>query len=105
MQHYVRPDGLPPVAGYSHAVAASGRLVVISGQVPADREGMPVGADDPAAQVRQVSSFSSWGQVAMSAKPNLTGGFRVPTVPLRRSNQVSQLLSMKNQRAGARSPH
>ncbi len=54
MQHYVRPDGLPPVAGYSHAVAASGRLVVISGQVPADRDGMPVGADDPAAQVRQV---------------------------------------------------
>lgn len=54
MQHYVRPDGLPPVAGYSHAVAASGRLVVISGQVPADRDGMPVGVDDPAAQVRQV---------------------------------------------------
>ncbi len=54
MQHYVRPDGLPPVAGYSHAVAASGRLVVISGQVPADEDGMPVGLGDPAAQVRQV---------------------------------------------------
>ena len=54
MEHYVRPDGLPPVSGYSHAVAATGRLVVISGQVPADGEGMPVGPDDPAAQVRQV---------------------------------------------------
>ena len=54
MEHYVRPDGLPPVAGYSHAVAATGRLVVVSGQVPADGAGMPVGADDPAAQVRQV---------------------------------------------------
>ena len=54
MQHYVRPDGLPPVAGYSHAVAATGRLVVISGQVPADEDGMPVGLGDPAAQVRQV---------------------------------------------------
>jgi reactive intermediate/imine deaminase len=54
MEHYVRPDGLPPVAGYSHAVAATGRLVVVSGQVPADGDGMPVGAGDPAAQVRQV---------------------------------------------------
>lgn len=54
MEHYVRPDGLPPVSGYSHAVAATGRLVVISGQVPADEDGMPVGAGDPAAQVRQV---------------------------------------------------
>ena len=54
MEHYIRPDGLPPVSGYSHAVAATGRLVVISGQVPADGEGMPVGPDDPAAQVRQV---------------------------------------------------
>jgi len=54
MEHYVRPDGLPPVAGYSHAVAATGRLVVISGQVPADEDGMPVGPGDPAAQVRQV---------------------------------------------------
>ena len=54
MEHYVRPDGLPPVSGYSHAVAATGRLVVVSGQVPADEDGMPVGPGDPAAQVRQV---------------------------------------------------
>lgn len=54
MEHYVRPDGLPPANGYSHAVAVSGRLIVISGQVPADSEGRVVGAGDPEAQVGQV---------------------------------------------------
>jgi reactive intermediate/imine deaminase len=54
MQHYVRPDGLPPVNGYSHAVAFSGRMVVVSGQVPADAQGRVVGPGDPVAQVRQV---------------------------------------------------
>jgi enamine deaminase RidA (YjgF/YER057c/UK114 family) len=54
MQHYVRPDGLPPVSGYSHAVAFTGRMVAVSGQVPADRDGRLVGPGDPAAQVRQV---------------------------------------------------
>lgn len=34
MEHYVRPDGLPPVNGYSHAVAFTGRMVAVSGQVP-----------------------------------------------------------------------
>src|ERR1022692_2840406 len=53
MQHYVRPDGLPPVSGYSHAVAFTGRMVAVSGQVPADRDGRLVGPGDPAAQVRQ----------------------------------------------------
>ncbi len=54
MQHYVRPDGLPPVNGYSHAVAFSGPMVVLSGQVPVDSHGNLVGQDDPLAQVRQV---------------------------------------------------
>ena len=54
MQHYVRPDGLPPVSGYSHAVAFSGRMIVVSGQVPLDGQGQLVGKNDPAAQVRQV---------------------------------------------------
>jgi reactive intermediate/imine deaminase len=54
MQHYVRPDGLPPVSGYSHAVVFSGRMVVISGQVPLDGQGRMIGKDDPEAQVRQV---------------------------------------------------
>jgi reactive intermediate/imine deaminase len=54
VEHFIRPDGLPPVSGYSHAVAFSGRMVAISGQVPADAEGRLVGPGDPAAQVRQV---------------------------------------------------
>lgn len=54
VRHYVQPDGLPPGNGYSHAVAFSGRTVVISGQVPADAQGRVVGAGDPVAQARQV---------------------------------------------------
>jgi reactive intermediate/imine deaminase len=53
-QHYVRPGGMPPVNGYSHAVAFSGRMVAISGQVPLDGQGKLAGQDDPRAQVRQV---------------------------------------------------
>jgi reactive intermediate/imine deaminase len=53
-RYHVQPDGLPPANGYSHAVAVTGRLVVISGQVPADAQGRVVGAGDPVAQVRQV---------------------------------------------------
>jgi reactive intermediate/imine deaminase len=53
-EHHVRPDGLPPVNGYSHAVAFSGRMVAVSGQVPLDVEGKLVGKDDPRAQARQV---------------------------------------------------
>lgn len=52
-EHYVRPDGLPPVNGYSHAVAFAGRLIAISGQVPLDAQGRLAGTD-PRAQVRQV---------------------------------------------------
>ena len=54
MRHYVRPDGLPPVIGYSHAVAVGGPLIVVSGQVPVDANGRLVGKDDPAEQTRQV---------------------------------------------------
>ena len=53
-RHFVRPEGLPPTNGYSHAVAFSGPLVVVSGQVPLDAGGGLVGADDPEAQIRQV---------------------------------------------------
>ena len=52
-QHYVRPDGLPPVNGYSPAVAFSGQLVAVSGQVPLDGQGRLAG-QDARAQVRQV---------------------------------------------------
>ena len=54
MEHYVRPDGMPPVNGYSHAVAFQGRLVAVSGQVPHDADGRLVGRGDPEAQARQV---------------------------------------------------
>jgi reactive intermediate/imine deaminase len=54
MQHYVRPEGLPPVNGYSHAVAFTGRMIAVSGQVPLDEQGRLVGRADPAAQARQV---------------------------------------------------
>ncbi|MFC1402927.1 MULTISPECIES: RidA family protein [Streptacidiphilus] len=45
---------MPPVNGYSHAVAAAGTVVAVSGQVPLDAEGRLVGEGDAAAQVRQV---------------------------------------------------
>lgn len=51
-EHHVRPDGTPPVNGYSHAVSFDGRLVVVSGQVPVDVRGDLVGPGDPEAQVR-----------------------------------------------------
>ncbi len=54
VQYIQRPQGLPPVNGYSHAVSFAGRLVAVSGQVPMDAEGQVVGVDDPEAQVRQV---------------------------------------------------
>jgi reactive intermediate/imine deaminase len=54
MQHYVRPDGLPPVNGYSHAVSFTGPMVVVSGQVPLDEQGQLVGRGDARAQVEQV---------------------------------------------------
>lgn len=48
------PDGVAPAAQYSHVVTASGRLVVVSGQLALDEDGKLVGAGDPAAQARQV---------------------------------------------------
>jgi reactive intermediate/imine deaminase len=54
MDHYVRPAGMPPANGYSHAVAFNGSALFISGQVPLDEEGRLVGQGDPHAQLRQV---------------------------------------------------
>jgi reactive intermediate/imine deaminase len=53
-QHLIRPDGMPPTNGYSHVVAFTGAMVMISGQVPLDVDGRLVGADDARAQTRQV---------------------------------------------------
>ena len=56
-QHYICPDGLPPVNGCSHAESFSGRMVAISGQVPLDASGELAG-DEPQAQARQVFETS-----------------------------------------------
>ncbi|MBG6138041.1 RidA family protein [Longispora fulva] len=51
---HVSPPGIAPGNGYSHVVTATGRLVVISGQIALDEHGALVGGADPAAQARQV---------------------------------------------------
>jgi reactive intermediate/imine deaminase len=53
-EYYIRPEGSPPANGYSHAVAFSGPMVVVSGQVPLDADGRLVGKGDAEAQTRQV---------------------------------------------------
>jgi enamine deaminase RidA (YjgF/YER057c/UK114 family) len=51
----LRPDTLPRPFGYSHVVdAPASRIVYVSGQVPLDTAGEPVGAGDFQAQARQV---------------------------------------------------
>lgn len=67
MRHFVRPEGMPPVNGYSHAVAFSGTIIVVSGQVPVDEQGRLVGRGDPAAQVRQVFENLSGALAAAGA--------------------------------------
>ncbi|OYN98027.1 enamine deaminase RidA [Enemella evansiae] len=63
-EYLVQPEGLSPVNGYSHAVAFSGRLITVSGQVPLDSEGNLVGRGDPYAQARQV-----FGNLATALAP------------------------------------
>lgn len=69
MEHFVRPEGMPPVNGYSHAVTFSGTMVAISGQVPADAEGRVVGEGDAEAQLRQV--FENLRRALAAAGPGL----------------------------------
>lgn len=54
IEHHLAPPGMAPGTGYSHAVAATGRVVAISGQVALDADGNVVGAGDPRAQAEQV---------------------------------------------------
>jgi reactive intermediate/imine deaminase len=55
VRRFLSPDTLPAPFGYSHVVDASGsRIIYVSGQVPLDRGGELVGADDFDAQARQV---------------------------------------------------
>lgn len=52
---YLNPPSLPTPNGYSHTVRApAGRTVYVSGQLPLDKDGNLVGADDFGAQAEQV---------------------------------------------------
>ncbi|OIK24153.1 RidA family protein [Streptomyces malaysiense] len=59
------PAGVAPAAQYSHVVAATGRLVAVSGQLALDEDGELVGVGDPAAQARQV--FENLGRCLAAA--------------------------------------
>jgi reactive intermediate/imine deaminase len=48
-----RPDGLPPVNGFSHVATATGTMIFISGQVPLGPDGTLAG-EDVSAQAEQV---------------------------------------------------
>lgn len=72
MEEPAQRHDLPPTNGYRHAVAASGELVFVSGQVPLTADGELVGPDDAVAQTEQVfrnlgsalaSAGVGWGQV------------------------------------------
>jgi enamine deaminase RidA (YjgF/YER057c/UK114 family) len=53
-QHFNDIPGVRAATGYSHGVAASGRLIAVAGQVAMDEHGELVGADDPRAQAERV---------------------------------------------------
>ena len=67
LEHITTPDGVAPAlaGGYSHVVSASGRFVVISGQVAFDESGEIVGRGDPTAQAAQV--FENLGRCLAAA--------------------------------------
>lgn len=67
IEHFIRPAGTPPGNGYSHAIAAVGRLVVVSGQLPLDGDGKLAGLGDATAQLRQVFSNLRAALAAASA--------------------------------------
>jgi enamine deaminase RidA (YjgF/YER057c/UK114 family) len=54
IEHFTAPEGVRPGTGYSHGVAATGRIVAIAGQVAMDERGELVGPSDPRAQVERV---------------------------------------------------
>lgn len=64
-EYHVRPEGLPPTNGYSHAVIFSGRLIAVSGQVPMSADGQVIAPDDVEGQFRQV--FTNLGLALAAA--------------------------------------
>jgi enamine deaminase RidA (YjgF/YER057c/UK114 family) len=69
IQHFERPRDLPPVNGYSHAVAGVGRLVAVSGQLPVDGAGVLVDPTDALAQARRVFANLDGALRAAGARP------------------------------------
>ncbi|MGE5286121.1 MAG: RidA family protein [Micromonosporaceae bacterium] len=67
IEHHQAPPGLVAGPGYSHAVAATGRTVAVSGQVAVDSEGTVVGVGDPRAQAVQVFENLSRALAAVGA--------------------------------------
>jgi enamine deaminase RidA (YjgF/YER057c/UK114 family) len=65
IEHHRAPSGLAAGSGYSHAVAATGRLVAVSGQVALDADGAMVGVGDPRAQAVQL--FENLGRALAAA--------------------------------------
>lgn len=52
---FLNPPSLPAPVGYSHTVRApTGRTIYVSGQLPLDKNGNLIGADDFGAQAEQV---------------------------------------------------
>jgi enamine deaminase RidA (YjgF/YER057c/UK114 family) len=64
--HDQAPPGLAAAPGYSHVVSATGRLVVVAGQVAIDELGAVVGSGDLAEQAEQV--FKNIGYALAAAR-------------------------------------
>lgn len=69
IEHFEHPAGLPPVNGYSHVAAGTGRLVAVSGQLPVDGDGTLVSTTDAYAQARQVFANIDSALQAARARP------------------------------------
>ncbi|GAA3553637.1 RidA family protein [Amycolatopsis ultiminotia] len=52
-EYLLRPEGLPPTNGFSHAVVFTGRQIAVSGQVPLTADATLAG-EDAETQIRQV---------------------------------------------------
>jgi enamine deaminase RidA (YjgF/YER057c/UK114 family) len=92
--HHVRPDGLPPTNGYSHVVSFTGRMIVVSGQLPLDADGRLVGPDDPAAQTRQ--AFRNLATALAAAGASLGDVVKL-TVFLTNMSDLADFRSVRNE--------
>jgi enamine deaminase RidA (YjgF/YER057c/UK114 family) len=66
----INPEDLPTPPTYTHVIVATGsKIVFIAGQEPEDAHGNLVGADDMAAQARQVFANLGRALAACDARP------------------------------------